>query len=165
MKLVPMPHELRARIPQPDQEDAIQCACGCIFSPHPANLSVVTCPECRATGAVDRTPDPSAQRVPMRFIIADLQAQQGEPMTTQISSLSDILKSAKTSLERASNIAQGFSNDLDGLNRVVDQIEVKRNEVVKATAELQAVFGGISNGGPPLVDTTLVSVPPAGSTS
>lgn len=155
MKLVPLPADLKARVQHPHKAEAVQCGCGCVFSPDHAGLEVVTCPKCKITAAIDRSPQwpqNPLRRPPMREIISERQAQQrtASPMTAQISNLSDILKSAKASLERASNIAQGFATDLDGLNRVVDQIEVKRAEVVKATAELQAVFGGISNGGPSL---------------
>lgn len=88
---------------------------------------------------------------------------KGKPlMPAQIKTLAEALQTVKDTLPRAVAAAQGLVDDCADLVSVVGQVDTFRTEIRKHTAGVQALLGGLTNGGPAL-DDAAVDAPKLGA--
>lgn len=73
-------------------------------------------------------------------------------MPAPITNLSETLKAAKASLARAPAVAQKLMGNVGELDAALQQVDSFSAEVAQNTAEVRALLGGMTNGGPPLTD-------------
>lgn len=71
-------------------------------------------------------------------------------MPVQITGLSEVLRGAKEALAQVPAVTAKVAAEAKELVAAVADVDALANEMKAHTAEVRAVMGGITNGGPPL---------------
>lgn len=75
-------------------------------------------------------------------------------MSVQVKGLADIVRQAKTAIDTAGNAAVRLQSSAQAVVNTIGQVDDMTRQLDAANADLQAAVGAMSNGGPPLEDTT-----------
>jgi hypothetical protein len=75
-------------------------------------------------------------------------------MSVQVSGLADIVRKAKTAIDTAGVAAVRLNDSAQRVVNTIGQVDDMTRQLDAANADLTAAVGAMSNGGPPLEDTT-----------
>lgn len=88
-------------------------------------------------------------------IVHDLnQDTEREHMSVEVKGLAESIRKAKAAIGKASTASARMQTSADRLTDTLAQVEDMTNQLDAAHAELQGAVGTLSNGGPPLDDTS-----------
>lgn len=79
-------------------------------------------------------------------------------MSVQVSGLADIVRKAKTAIDTAGVAAVRLNDSAQRVVNTIGQVDDMTRQLDAANADLTAAVGAMSNGGPPLADTTSSAV-------
>lgn len=89
-----------------------------------------------------------------RLMLAVYDINRETRMSVEVKGLADTVRQAKDAIRKASAAGARMQQSAQQLTSTVQQVEDMTQQLDAANAELQAAVGQMSNGGPPLDDTT-----------